>query len=87
LTAFWADMAQKLFWNVNILYEQIETHYVDKAPGDGPGAQMAVSANNQILDVPRLTNSIQAFCFYTCGVLACYPCKFPNSKSRILVPH
>jgi hypothetical protein len=53
-------MAQKLFWNVNILYEQIETHYVDKAPGDGPGAQMA------------------AFCFYTCGVLACYPCKFPN---------
>ncbi|KAK4043803.1 hypothetical protein C8A01DRAFT_12763 [Parachaetomium inaequale] len=60
LTAFWADMAHKLFWNVNILYEQIETHYADKSPDEGPGAQMA------------------AFCVYTCGFLACYPCKFPN---------
>ncbi|KAL2142445.1 hypothetical protein VTI28DRAFT_1154 [Corynascus sepedonium] len=60
LTAFWTDMARKLFWNVSILYEQIETHYAEKSPDDGPGAQMA------------------AFCFYTCGILACYPCKFPN---------
>lgn len=84
LTTFWAGMAQKLFWNVNILYEQIETHYVDKAPGDGPGAQMAVSTNGQILGVLNLMKPLQAFCFYTCGVLACYPCKFPNSKSRVV---
>lgn len=43
LTAFWTDMARKLFWNVSILYEQIETHYAEKSPDDGPGAQMAVS--------------------------------------------
>jgi hypothetical protein len=43
LTAFWDDMAHKLFWNVNMLYEQIETHYADKSPEEGLGAQMAVS--------------------------------------------
>jgi hypothetical protein len=43
LTAFWADMAHRLFWNVNILYEQIETQYADQSPDEGPGAQMAVS--------------------------------------------
>ena len=42
LTAFWTDMAHKLFWNVNILYEQIETQYADQSPDEGPGAQMAV---------------------------------------------
>ncbi|KAK4155157.1 hypothetical protein C8A00DRAFT_42210 [Chaetomidium leptoderma] len=60
LTAFWGDMALKLFWNLNTLYDQIETHYSHKSPEEGPGAQMA------------------AFCVYTCGFLACYPCKFPN---------
>jgi hypothetical protein len=43
LTAFWAQMAHTLFWNVNILYEQIKTQYVDRSPEEGPGAQMAVS--------------------------------------------
>lgn len=42
LRAFWTEMAQKLFWNVNMLYEQIETHYAEKSPEDGPGPQMAV---------------------------------------------
>ncbi|KAK4125029.1 hypothetical protein N657DRAFT_570301 [Parathielavia appendiculata] len=41
MTAFWGDMARKLFWNVNMLYEQIETHYADKSPEEGLGAQMA----------------------------------------------
>jgi hypothetical protein len=35
-------MAHKLFWNVNVLYDQIETHCADKSPEEGPGAQMAV---------------------------------------------
>lgn len=35
-------MAHKLFWNVSLLYEQIETHFADKTPEEGPGAQMAV---------------------------------------------
>ncbi|KAL2172623.1 hypothetical protein VTG60DRAFT_4742 [Thermothelomyces hinnuleus] len=65
LRAFWTEMARKLFWNVSMLYEQIETHYAERSPEDGPGAQMA------------------AFCFYTCGFLACYPCKFPNSKTHM----
>ncbi|KAK4145372.1 uncharacterized protein C8A04DRAFT_35863 [Dichotomopilus funicola] len=60
LTGFWHNMATKLFWNVSILYEQIETHYADRSREEGPGAQMAV------------------FCYYTCGVLACYLCKFTN---------
>ncbi|KAK3311396.1 uncharacterized protein B0T15DRAFT_548868 [Chaetomium strumarium] len=41
-TAFWLDMARQLFWNVNLLYEQIEAHYTDKPPDDGPGTQMTV---------------------------------------------
>ncbi|KAJ4298509.1 hypothetical protein N0V88_003539 [Collariella sp. IMI 366227] len=40
-TAFWTDMANKLFWNVSVLYEQIDTHYADRSPEEGPGAQMA----------------------------------------------
>jgi len=35
-------MSYKLFWNVNVLYEQIETQYADRSPEEGPGAQMAV---------------------------------------------
>jgi len=51
LTAFWTDMAHKLFWNVGVLYEQIETHYADKSPEEGPGAQMAVgrSLGNRLM--------------------------------------
>jgi len=69
LSAFWTDMALKLFLNVNALYEQIKTHYDEKSPEDGPGAQMA------------------AFCFYTCGILACYPCKFPNICPNPAITH
>src|SRR5690349_21442435 len=74
-------MAHKLFWNVNILYEQIETQYADQSPDEGPGAQMAVrtivpdSMTFRCCQGPR-----QAFCVYTCGFLACYACKFPHSK-------
>ncbi|KAL2136412.1 hypothetical protein VTI74DRAFT_3846 [Chaetomium olivicolor] len=69
LTAFWTDMAHKLFWNVNALYEQIDTHYADRSPDEGPGAQMA------------------AFCVYSCGFLACYPCKFPNICPEASITH
>ncbi|KAK4242014.1 hypothetical protein C8A03DRAFT_11752 [Achaetomium macrosporum] len=41
-TAFWLDMAHQLFGNVNLLYEQIEAHYTNKSPDEGPGTQMAV---------------------------------------------
>ncbi|KAL2255295.1 hypothetical protein VTK26DRAFT_3666 [Humicola hyalothermophila] len=41
LTDFWAKMAHELFRNVYALYEQIETHYAERSPEDGPGAQMA----------------------------------------------
>lgn len=48
LTAFWANMAHELFKNVYALYEQIETHYVERSPDDGPGAQMAVSITKSL---------------------------------------
>ncbi|KAK4194554.1 hypothetical protein QBC40DRAFT_32621 [Triangularia verruculosa] len=38
---FWSDMAQELFRNIKELYEQIEIQYGDRAPDEGPGAQMA----------------------------------------------
>lgn len=43
LAAFWSEMARELFGNVNILYEQIEAHYVGRGPEEGPGPQMVVS--------------------------------------------
>lgn len=42
LARFWNDMAQELFRNVKELYEQIQIQYGDRAPDEGPGAQMAV---------------------------------------------
>lgn len=41
LARFWNDMAQELFRNVKELYEQIQIQYGDRAPDEGPGAQMA----------------------------------------------
>ena len=54
LAAYWADMAHRLFWNVNALYEQIEIQYADRSPEEGPGAQMAVSANGTYGLVSRM---------------------------------
>ncbi len=51
-------MAHRLFWNVNALYEQIETQYADRSPEEGPGAQMAVSATGTYGETcPMLTTS------------------------------
>lgn len=47
LTAFWTEMAHKLFRDVNCLYEQIETHYSDRTPDEGPGPQMMVGKSTR----------------------------------------
>jgi hypothetical protein len=86
LTAFWSNMALELFRNVNMLYEQIEAHHADRAPEEGPGAQMAVGTASEATTWGQKTLTVcwQAFCVYSCGFLACYPCKFPSSKCCLL---
>ncbi|KAK0723867.1 hypothetical protein B0T21DRAFT_44879 [Apiosordaria backusii] len=77
LVHFWGDMAQELFRNVKELYEQIQIQYGDRAPDEGPGAQMAVGTT--FFAVARgYANQSQAFCVYTCGFLTCYLCKYPK---------
>ena len=44
LRAFWSNMALEMFKNVRELYEQIDTQFIDRAPDEHLGAQMAVSA-------------------------------------------
>jgi len=39
---FWADMSEELFLNVRGLFHQIDTHFSERSPDDGTGAQMAV---------------------------------------------
>jgi hypothetical protein len=75
MTAFWTDMARKLFWNVNALYEQIETHYADRTPDEGPGAQMAVRANNperaqELLDANVASAGVLCLQLWIIGVLS-----------------
>lgn len=44
LRGFWSNMALEVFKNVRELYEQIDTQFMDRAPDEHLGAQMAVSA-------------------------------------------
>lgn len=44
LQKFWSNMSLELFQNVKLLYEQIETQFMERSPDDTMGAQMAVSA-------------------------------------------
>lgn len=44
LQKFWSNMSLELFQNVKLLYEQIETQFLERSPDDTMGAQMAVSA-------------------------------------------
>ncbi|EON99010.1 putative general repressor of transcription-like protein [Phaeoacremonium minimum UCRPA7] len=41
LRAFWSNMALEMFKNVRELYEQIDTQFIDRAPDEHLGAQMA----------------------------------------------
>lgn len=43
LQTFWSNMSMELFKNVKLLHEQIETQFMERAPDDTMGAQMAVS--------------------------------------------
>lgn len=80
LTAFWADMAHRLFWNVNILYEQIETQYADRSPEEGPGAQMAVSPiGTSGLTFYRLMRSSNRH--FVCTRAAFWPVMRANSRT------
>lgn len=47
LQTFWSNMSIELFKNVKLLYEQIETQFMERAPDDTMGAQMAVSTSYQ----------------------------------------
>lgn len=42
LQTFWSNMSLELFKNVKLLYEQIETQFMERAPDDSLGAQMAL---------------------------------------------
>lgn len=43
MQTFWSNMSIELFNNVKLLAEQIETQFMERAPDDTMGAQMAVS--------------------------------------------
>ncbi|KAI7784670.1 hypothetical protein LA080_009607 [Diaporthe eres] len=42
LQTFWSNMSLELFKNVKLLYEQIETQFMERAADDSLGAQMAL---------------------------------------------
>lgn len=42
LQTFWTNMSLELFKNVKLLHEQIETQFMERAPDDSLGAQMAL---------------------------------------------
>lgn len=42
LQTFWSNMSLELFKNVKLLHEQIETQFMERAPDDSLGAQMAL---------------------------------------------
>ncbi|ROW10394.1 hypothetical protein VMCG_01645 [Cytospora schulzeri] len=42
LQTFWSNMSLELFKNVKLLHEQIETQFLERAPDDSLGAQMAL---------------------------------------------
>lgn len=42
LQTFWSNMSLELFKNVKLLYEQIETQFMERVADDSLGAQMAV---------------------------------------------
>lgn len=46
LQTFWSNMSLELFKNVKLLYEQIETQFMERAADDSLGAQMAVCGSN-----------------------------------------
>lgn len=56
MQTFWSNMSLELFKNVKLLYEQIETQFMERAADDSLGAQMAVrnSDPGAIYLLPRL---------------------------------
>lgn len=81
LQTFWSNMSLELFKNVKLLYEQIETQFMERAADDSLGAQMAVCGSNPdyLIDPANLP---QLFCVFSCGHMATYLCKYPNGLSH-----
>lgn len=82
LQNFWSNMSLELFKNVKLLYEQIETQFMERVADDSLGAQMAVSGSSPGSIIYRPANSFQLFCVFSCGHMATYLCKYPNGMSR-----
>lgn len=83
LQTFWSNMSLELFKNVKLLYEQIETQFIERVADDSLGAQMAVCGSNPGAPLPS-TQLIfpQLFCVFSCGHMATYLCKYPNGLSH-----
>ena len=82
LQTFWSNMSLELFKNVKLLYEQIETQFMERAADDSLGAQMAVGGSNPgVKTWIALANLSQLFCVFSCGHMATYLCKYPNGLS------
>ncbi len=52
---FWQNMSKELLWDTRQLFDQIDTQFKQRSPGDGLGAQMAVSLTLDIAPLKDIT--------------------------------